>query len=269
MFRRSTPKGPNHRDAFFEEYRKRDQRRKVSLIVSGFISLLAIGGIFFYDDIARVSSSFTSSSSDSSPTTNWTTEASENPTTASDPITEEETPSFTPQDEGPEQIADNFTPEPVVAEEEDPIVEEPQDLPPPPIEDPVENTPPSITRGESAAPPTELASFDGGEKVYKMADKMPNYPGGLSARKRYIKRNINPSIKASVDNSSRTKVYLQFVVEPTGEITSIRVVQGINQQVNQEAIRLIQEMPRWEPGRIDGERVRVYYTIPIDFKHTS
>ena len=267
MFRRSTPKGPNHRDAFFEEYRKRDQRRKVSLIVSGLVSLLAIGGIFFYDEIARVSSSLTDFGSDSPSQTNWTTESTENPTPTSEPIAEEETPVFTPQEEAPEQIADNFTPEPVV-EEEDPFVEEPQVLPPPPAEGPAENTSTAITRGSSSETSTELAAFEGGEKVYKMADKMPNYPGGLSARKRYVRRNMNPTISASVDNSTRTKVYLQFVVEPSGEITSIRVVQGINQQVNQEAIRLIEEMPRWEPGRIDGERVRVYYTIPIDFKRT-
>ena len=276
MFRRSDPKGPNHRDAFFEEYRKRERKRRISLMVSGLISLLAIVGIFFFDDIARVSSRFTNSDSDTVSPSEWTTESSDLPMPV-DPITEEETklPSDATQEDGPDLIADNsppetptFTPDPV---ENTPIRENP------PVTEPEESVTTPVTRGEESKPsisitrenPPTIPVVDAGEKIYKMADEMPNYPGGLSARKRYVKRNINPSVASLVKNSDRTKVYLQFIVEPNGEISSVRVVQGVNNpQVDQEAIRLIEDMPRWEPGRVDGERVRVYYTIPIDFRQT-
>ncbi len=277
MFRRSDPKGPNHRDAFFEEYRKRDRKRRISVIVSGLVSLLAIVGIFFYDDIARISSKFTNRASETSSPSEWTTESSDLPTSTNQIVEEETIPPLKPIQEDhsdPDLIANNSTPTtPTFADpiEHTPSREEPS------VTEPEESITTPVTRGEepntsinvTQEDPPSFPVVDTGEKIYKMADEMPNYPGGLSARKRYVKRNINPSVASLVKNSDRTKVYLQFIVEPNGEISSVRVVQGVNNpQVDQEAIRLIEDMPRWEPGRVDGERVRVYYTIPIDFRQT-
>ena len=260
-------------DPFFEEIRKKERRRRISLIISGLISIIAIGGIFFSDQIESLTSGLFNSSSSTVSAEDWNRDNLDPPEPA---LEEDESINESSTSDESDLLADNNDFEetpgpttPIFEEEpeedltpvfEDPIEEEPEETAD--FEEPVtRGTVPVIDEGPSL-PMIEVSS----EKIYKMADEMPSYPGGLSARKRYFDRNISSEFSSLASNMGQSKVWLQFVVETNGKISSVRVVQGINSKFDQEAIRLASKMPLWEPGRIGGERVRVYYTIPVDFK---
>jgi len=261
MFRRTSKNSPNNLDPFFEEYRRKDRKRLISLVLSLTVSLIAIGGIFFSDEISSLSFSLFGGGA-SEPTKPWSAdnveyteaenESKESWETAdySDPIAVNTT------SESVDDAANSEITEPVLEEtsfEEPPVAEEVA-LP---------ETSPGVSRGETATPTPDVPISS--NTIHKMADEMPSYPGGNRAMKRYLDKNMDSSIITALSGSKQSKVWLQFVVETNGDISSVQIVQGINEQANREAVRLVQEMPEWEPGKIGGERVRVYYTISVNF----
>lgn len=97
-----------------------------------------------------------------------------------------------------------------------------------------------------------------------IAEVMPTFPGGLSALYSYIRSQIRyPSRERELGIEGT--VYLKFVVDRNGRVGNIRVLRGASRGLNEEAVRCIREMPRWTPGRQNGRRVSVYYTLPIQF----
>ncbi len=94
------------------------------------------------------------------------------------------------------------------------------------------------------------------------AEDMPKFNGNLN---KYLSDNINyPPIAAEAGIQGR--VICQFVVSETGEIKDVVVVRSIDPNLDKEAIRVIQNMPKWIPGNQRGRAVRVRYTLPINFK---
>ena len=69
-----------------------------------------------------------------------------------------------------------------------------------------------------------------------------------------------------MENGVEGKVILRFVVNTDGTIGDITVLQGADSSLNEEAVRVVSEMPQWSPGRQNGRPVRVYYTVPVHFK---
>lgn len=96
-------------------------------------------------------------------------------------------------------------------------------------------------------------------------DELPNYPEGDQARRQYLMDNISYPKKARESGVEGT-VYTTFIVEPDGRITNIEILRGIGGGCDKEAIRILENMPRWEPGKIDGEAVRVKFNMPFRFK---
>jgi protein TonB len=94
---------------------------------------------------------------------------------------------------------------------------------------------------------------------------MPEFPGGQDALNRYLVRNIKYPLLAQ-ENGIQGRVVCQFVVNSDGSIVDIAVVRGVEESLDKEAIRVIQSMPKWTPGRQGGKSVRVKYTLPIRFK---
>lgn len=88
----------------------------------------------------------------------------------------------------------------------------------------------------------------------------PNYPGGAKKLYEYIRKNFN---LGSFKSTEKKSILITFVVEKDGSIVDISVIKGINDMLNNEAIRVIKEMKHWEPGMEDGKPIRVPYTIPI------
>ena len=101
--------------------------------------------------------------------------------------------------------------------------------------------------------------------VYDVIEEMPQFPGGPSALFQYLSKNIVYPEEAE-QKGIQGRVILSFVVEPSGGISDIRVVQSVDRSLDAEAIRVVATMPRWIPGKIDGTPVRVKYTVPVTFR---
>lgn len=96
-------------------------------------------------------------------------------------------------------------------------------------------------------------------------DRNPEFPGGEKALQRFLGANlVYPEYAKSVGIEGR--VYVTFVVDEKGNVVNIKVPREIGGGCDQEAIRVIELMPQWDPGIFDGHPVRVYYQIPIIFK---
>ena len=103
------------------------------------------------------------------------------------------------------------------------------------------------------------------ETVFDMVEQMPEFPGGNVKLKRYLERHLQYP-KVAQKNATQGRVTVQFVVNTDGSISDAKVVRGIDPSCDEEALRLINSMPRWTPGQSGGKNVRVRYTIPVIFK---
>lgn len=103
------------------------------------------------------------------------------------------------------------------------------------------------------------------KKVFDVVESMPSFPGGISALMSYLSRNIKypeDAVKAGIMG----RVLVQFVVEKDGSIGDVCVNQMVSPSLDREAARVVMSMPKWVPGRQNGDFVRVKYTLPITFK---
>ncbi|MFA8300251.1 MAG: energy transducer TonB [Hyphomicrobiales bacterium] len=102
------------------------------------------------------------------------------------------------------------------------------------------------------------------DEIFVIVEKMPNFPGGLRELNKYLARNIKYPIVAR-ESGIQGKVYLAFVVEPDGSISNIKLLRGIGGGCDEEAIRVIKNMPKWDPGKQRNKPVRVSYQVPVCF----
>ncbi len=104
------------------------------------------------------------------------------------------------------------------------------------------------------------------EKVlYTEYEEMPEFPGGKKALFDYLREHTEYPPEAE-KNGVEGKVVVQFILKKTGEIENVKVKKSVSEALDQEAKRVIRNMPRWEPGRQQGAPVRVSYRLPILFK---
>lgn len=106
------------------------------------------------------------------------------------------------------------------------------------------------------------------EQVFTVVEKMPSFPGGDAELLKYIATNIKYP-KESKDNGEQGRVICSFVVGRNGSINNPEVLRGVTPLLNEEAIRVINTMPRWNPGMQRGKAVAVKYTVPITFRLKS
>ncbi len=100
--------------------------------------------------------------------------------------------------------------------------------------------------------------------TFMVVEKMPVYPGGDAAMFQYLGMNVRYPVEAQ-KNGIQGRVICQFVIDATGAIDSVKVVRSVDTHLDAEAIRVIKGMPNWTPGEQRGEKVRVRYTLPINF----
>lgn len=103
------------------------------------------------------------------------------------------------------------------------------------------------------------------EVVLESAEVMPKYPGGTSGLMSYLARNIKYPFDAQ-QSKTQGGVVIQMIVNKDGHVISPKVIQSVSPSLDAEAIRVVMGMPRWEPGKNDGQTVAVQYTLPITFK---
>lgn len=103
------------------------------------------------------------------------------------------------------------------------------------------------------------------DSIYQIVDEMPQYPGGEKAMMEYVANNVKYPQEAK-DKEIQGRVFVSFVVEKDGSVSTVKVVRGIGGGCDEEAVRVIKSMPKWQPGKMKGEPVRVSYMMPINFK---
>ncbi len=101
--------------------------------------------------------------------------------------------------------------------------------------------------------------------TYLMVEAEPEFPGGMEALMKYLSENIKYPEQAKKENI-QGKVYMRFVVERDGSIVDAEILRGIGGGCDEEALRVVNAMPKWEPGKQKGTPVRVQYNLPIVFK---
>lgn len=100
------------------------------------------------------------------------------------------------------------------------------------------------------------------QKIFDVVEQQPQFPGNLN---QYLRDHINyPTI--AQENGIQGKVIVQFVVERDGSITQVNVIRGVDPSLDREAVRVVKSMPKWTPGRQNGQAVRVKFTLPVNFK---
>ena len=102
------------------------------------------------------------------------------------------------------------------------------------------------------------------KEVFTVVEEMPEFPGGDQELWRYIRDNIIYPAAAS-ENNITGKVYLSYIVEKSGIVTNVKIVKGVGNSLDNEAMRVIKSLPKYKPGVQRGEPVRVMFTIPINF----
>jgi TonB family protein len=105
---------------------------------------------------------------------------------------------------------------------------------------------------------------DNEEVVFVMVEKMPEFPGGESAMLKYISKNISYPA-TSAEKNIQGEVLCRFIVKEDGKVGNVKVLKGVDPDLDDEAIRVLYTMPRWKPGEQRGKKVPVEYSIPVVF----
>ncbi|OJV42918.1 MAG: energy transducer TonB [Bacteroidales bacterium 36-12] len=174
----------------------------------------------------------------------------------------------------------------IVQEEEIEIITTAEELPPPPppeipevievlnvVEDDVETAQIIIDTEDDKdkkvviQAPVQAATVveEETEVVFMVVETMPSFPGGDAALFKYLSDNIKYPVIAQ-ESGIQGRVICQFVVNRDGSIVDIEVVRSVDRSLDAEAVRVIQSMPKWSPGKQRGKSVRVKYTLPVNFR---
>ncbi len=102
-------------------------------------------------------------------------------------------------------------------------------------------------------------------QIFTVVEQQPEFPGGEAALMAYIKKNLKyPAFAA--ENGIQGRVTLSFTVEKDGSIANIEIMRSPAEELSKEAIRVVQSMPKWKPGKQRGKAVRVKYVLPVTFR---
>ena len=100
-------------------------------------------------------------------------------------------------------------------------------------------------------------------KVYDLVDEMPSFPGGPAELMKWLSSHVQyPAIESCIQG----RVIVAFIVEPDGSISNAKLVRSLDPSIDQEALRVVRQMPKWKPGKQNGAAVRVKYNVPVIFK---
>jgi periplasmic protein TonB len=101
--------------------------------------------------------------------------------------------------------------------------------------------------------------------IFTVVESMPEFPGGFQELYNFLGNNIKYPVMAK-ESGIQGRVFVTFVVERDGSITDVRIIRGIGGGCDEEAIRVVESMPKWQPGKQRGKPVRVQYNLPVRFK---
>ena len=117
----------------------------------------------------------------------------------------------------------------------------------------------------AAPPPPPAPKPEVATKVFDVVEEMPSFPGGNVALMSYLNGNTKYPVVAQ-ENGVQGKVIISFVVERDGSISDVKVARSVDPSLDREAQRVVKSMPRWTPGKQNGQTVRVKYNVPVVFR---
>ena len=106
------------------------------------------------------------------------------------------------------------------------------------------------------------------EPVFNVVEQMPSFPGGMEALMQYLAKNMRYPVEAQ-KNKVQGRVVVGFIVSKDGDIKKAHILRGVDPELDAEAIRVIESMPRWMPGMQRGKAIAVSYTLPVMFRLTG
>ena len=102
------------------------------------------------------------------------------------------------------------------------------------------------------------------DEFFMVVENMPEFPGGDLGLMKFIQKNVKyPAIAKEYNITG--KVYVSFIVDKTGQVTNVKIVRGVDKNLDAEALRVVKSLPKYKPGKQRGKAVRVMFTIPINF----
>jgi protein TonB len=116
-------------------------------------------------------------------------------------------------------------------------------------------TPPAVVEEEE----------ESAQQIFTVVEEAPEFPGGQTELLKYLSKNIKYPVIAQ-ENGIQGRVTVSFVVNRDGSIVDAEVIRGIDQSLDKEALRVVNSMPKWKPGKQRGKPVRVKYTVPVTFR---
>lgn len=112
---------------------------------------------------------------------------------------------------------------------------------------------------------TSTAQTKKNDMVFDVVEVMPQFPGGQIAMLKYIRENIKYPEQA-MKEGIQGRVAVRFIVEKDGSISDVKPILSVHPLLNKEAVRVVESMPKWTPGKQNGKPVRVRYNLPVMFK---
>lgn len=103
---------------------------------------------------------------------------------------------------------------------------------------------------------------------FESVEQLPEFPGGQAALMSYVAQHIHYPA-AAIDKGVQGRVVVRFVIEKDGRVGQTQIVRSIDPDLDQEAVRLIKSLPKFIPGKMNGQNVAVWYTLPINFRLPS
>lgn len=114
-------------------------------------------------------------------------------------------------------------------------------------------------------PPKEEVKQQVVEKIFDVVEVPPTFPGGEGQLRAWLAANTKYPPVAE-DNGIQGRVIVQFVVERDGSVSNVNVVRGVDPSLDKEAARVVRSMPKWTPGKQNGQAVRARFNVPVVFK---
>ena len=103
------------------------------------------------------------------------------------------------------------------------------------------------------------------QEIFMVVEEMPEFPGGVAKLGDYLAKNIKYPQMAR-ESGVQGRVFINFVIEPDGHVSNVKVMRGIGAGCDEEAVRVVKSMPKWKPGKQRGKAVRVSYNLPVNFQ---
>ena len=101
--------------------------------------------------------------------------------------------------------------------------------------------------------------------IFQVVELLPEFPGGMAELMKYLQKNTRyPQI--CKEQGVQGRVIVQFVVNTDSTITDVNVIKSVNPHLDEEAVRVVKAMPKWNPGKQRGELVCVRFTLPVTFR---